>query len=323
MILNSLASHPLNRMTMILFPCILIFVKSPIILFWFVSVQWFVDKKEIIIQVKDWLESLQSYTKHITMRNKQQLRTLKQIWSRCLTLRFTSFLKNSLNLLLLSADISFEQLHSLIHSCLIVNWQPQENSDISCLFFHLCWNKVIVCFSSRSGLLSLTSLVFVSSSDIFPSIVLMGKYFSSSILPLDTSRRTTTDGWCIQHIEHYQVPISIRLISISVFMLTTRSGGLGLNLIGADTVILHDSDFNPNVDRQAEDRCHRIGQTRPVHVIKLISKDSVDEKIFDISQRKAQLGTDLLTDERFVLVYSIHCRSFLQEIMKETSNLIV
>ena len=84
-----------------------------------------------------------------------------------------------------------------------------------------------------------------------------------------------------------------------------------------------DSDFNPNVDRQAEDRCHRIGQTRPVHVIKLISKDSVDEKIFDISQRKAQLGTDLLTDERFVLVYSIHCRSFLQEIMKETSNLIV
>ena len=218
MILNSLASHPLNRMTMILFPCILIFVKSPIILFWFVSVQWFVDKKEIIIQVKDWLESLQSYTKHITMRNKQQLRTLKQIWSRCLTLRFTSFLKNSLNLLLLSADISFEQLHSLIHSCLIVNWQPQENSDISCLFFHLCWNKVIVCFSSRSGLLSLTSLVFVSSSDIFPSIVLMGKYFSSSILPLDTSRRTTTDGWCIQHIEHYQVPISIRLISISVFI---------------------------------------------------------------------------------------------------------
>ncbi|KAK8789687.1 hypothetical protein WA171_001778 [Blastocystis sp. BT1] len=99
----------------------------------------------------------------------------------------------------------------------------------------------------------------------------------------------------------------------NVFMLTTRSGGLGLNLIGADTVILHDSDFNPNVDRQAEDRCHRIGQTRPVHVIKLISKDSVDEKIFDISQRKAQLGTDLLTDER----------SFLQEIMKETSNLIV
>lgn len=84
-------------------------------------------------------------------------------------------------------------------------------------------------------------------------------------------------------------------------MLTTRAGGVGLNLTGADTVILHDSDFNPNVDRQAEDRCHRIGQTKPVHVIKLIAKDSVDEKIFQISQQKAQLGTDLLTDERFVL----------------------
>lgn len=84
-------------------------------------------------------------------------------------------------------------------------------------------------------------------------------------------------------------------------MLTTRAGGVGLNLTGADTVILHDSDFNPNVDRQAEDRCHRIGQSKPVHVIKLIAKDSVDEKIFQISQQKAQLGTDLLTDERFVL----------------------
>ena len=83
-------------------------------------------------------------------------------------------------------------------------------------------------------------------------------------------------------------------------MLTTRAGGVGLNLTGADTVILHDSDFNPNVDRQAEDRSHRIGQTKPVHVIKLIAKDSVDEKIFQISQQKAQLGTDLLTDERFV-----------------------
>lgn len=73
-------------------------------------------------------------------------------------------------------------------------------------------------------------------------------------------------------------------------MLTTRSGGLGLNLIGADTVILHDSDFNPNVDQQAEDRCHRIGQTRPVHVIKLISKDSVDEKIFEHLTTKGSTG---------------------------------
>ena len=82
----------------------------------------------------------------------------------------------------------------------------------------------------------------------------------------------------------------ISLLLISVFLLTTRSGGLGINLTGADTVIIHDSDFNPAMDRQAEDRCHRIGQTRELKVIKLITRDSVQEK--------AKLGMDVLMDER-------------------------
>ena len=55
------------------------------------------------------------------------------------------------------------------------------------------------------------------------------------------------------------------------FLLSTRAGGQGLNLTGADTVILHDVDFNPQIDRQAEDRCHRLGQMRPVTVIRLVS----------------------------------------------------
>lgn len=54
--------------------------------------------------------------------------------------------------------------------------------------------------------------------------------------------------------------------SIFACLLSTRAGGQGLNLIGADTVIIHDMDFNPQIDRQAEDRCHRIGQTKPVTV---------------------------------------------------------
>jgi SWI/SNF-related matrix-associated actin-dependent regulator 1 of chromatin subfamily A len=49
-------------------------------------------------------------------------------------------------------------------------------------------------------------------------------------------------------------------------LLSTRAGGQGLNLTGADTVIIHDMDFNPQIDRQAEHRCHRIGQTKPVTV---------------------------------------------------------
>jgi len=53
---------------------------------------------------------------------------------------------------------------------------------------------------------------------------------------------------------------------IFVFILSTRSGGLGVNLTGADTVIFYDSDWNPSMDAQAQDRCHRIGQTRDVHI---------------------------------------------------------
>lgn len=53
---------------------------------------------------------------------------------------------------------------------------------------------------------------------------------------------------------------------IFVFILSTRSGGLGVNLTGADTVIFYDSDWNPTMDAQAQDRCHRIGQTRDVHI---------------------------------------------------------
>ena len=51
-----------------------------------------------------------------------------------------------------------------------------------------------------------------------------------------------------------------------VFILSTRSGGVGVNLTGADTVIFYDSDWNPTMDAQAQDRCHRIGQTRDVHI---------------------------------------------------------
>jgi SWI/SNF-related matrix-associated actin-dependent regulator 1 of chromatin subfamily A len=50
--------------------------------------------------------------------------------------------------------------------------------------------------------------------------------------------------------------------SLLIFMLSTRAGGMGINLTAASTVILHDIDFNPYNDKQAEDRCHRVGQTR-------------------------------------------------------------
>ena len=63
------------------------------------------------------------------------------------------------------------------------------------------------------------------------------------------------------------------------FLLSTRAGGLGVNLQTADTCILFDSDWNPQVDTQAMARVHRIGQKKPVHVYRLITADSVEERM--------------------------------------------
>uniref|UniRef100_A0A1D1Z896 SWI/SNF-related matrix-associated actin-dependent regulator of chromatin subfamily A containing DEAD/H box 1 n=1 Tax=Anthurium amnicola TaxID=1678845 RepID=A0A1D1Z896_9ARAE len=82
--------------------------------------------------------------------------------------------------------------------------------------------------------------------------------------------------------------------SIFACLLSTRAGGQGLNLIGADTVIIHDMDFNPQMDRQAEDRCHRIGQRKPVTVYRLVTKGTVDENIYEIARRKLILDAAVL-----------------------------
>jgi SWI/SNF-related matrix-associated actin-dependent regulator of chromatin subfamily A member 5 len=66
-----------------------------------------------------------------------------------------------------------------------------------------------------------------------------------------------------------------------VFLLSTRAGGLGINLTAADTVIIYDSDWNPQMDLQAMDRAHRIGQKNKVNVYRLISENTVEEKIIE------------------------------------------
>lgn len=74
-----------------------------------------------------------------------------------------------------------------------------------------------------------------------------------------------------------------------VFLLSTRAGGQGINLASADTVILFDSDFNPQQDLQAQDRCHRIGQTRPVVVFRFATKDTVEESLLLSADAKRRL----------------------------------
>ncbi|KAA0713941.1 SMARCAD1A [Triplophysa tibetana] len=78
-------------------------------------------------------------------------------------------------------------------------------------------------------------------------------------------------------------------LEIFVFLLSTRAGGQGINLSSANSVIIHDIDCNPFNDKQAEDRCPRMGQIRTVQVIKLISKDSIEDRmLMEVSVNTAQ-----------------------------------
>ncbi|CDR94707.1 snf2-related chromatin remodeling factor SRCAP, putative [Babesia bigemina] len=83
---------------------------------------------------------------------------------------------------------------------------------------------------------------------------------------------------------------------IFLFISSTRAGGVGLTLTGADTVIFYDTDWNPAMDRQAMDRCHRIGQTREVNVYRLISEHTVEENIWRKQLQKRRLD-DIVVDK--------------------------
>nr|CCA22100.1 Putative SWI/SNF related putative [Albugo laibachii Nc14] len=82
------------------------------------------------------------------------------------------------------------------------------------------------------------------------------------------------------------------------FLLSTRAGGLGINLATADIVILYDSDWNPQVDLQAMDRAHRIGQTKTVRVFRFISDGTVEEKIVERAERKLYLDAAIIQQGR-------------------------
>jgi chromatin-remodeling ATPase INO80 len=77
---------------------------------------------------------------------------------------------------------------------------------------------------------------------------------------------------------------------IFIFLLSTRAGGLGINLTAADTVIFYDHDWNPSNDAQAMDRAHRLGQTRQVTVYRLITKGTIDERIVQLARVKKDVS---------------------------------
>ena len=89
--------------------------------------------------------------------------------------------------------------------------------------------------------------------------------------------------------------------NIKVFLISLKAGGTGLNLTGADMVIHYDPWWNLSAENQATDRTYRIGQKKNVQVYKLITKNSIEEKIYELQQKKAKLIDNMLsTDATFI-----------------------
>uniref|UniRef100_A0A673XTB6 SWI/SNF related BAF chromatin remodeling complex subunit ATPase 2 n=1 Tax=Salmo trutta TaxID=8032 RepID=A0A673XTB6_SALTR len=102
-----------------------------------------------------------------------------------------------------------------------------------------------------------------------------------------------------------------------VFLLSTRAGGLGLNLQAADTVVIFDSDWNPHQDLQAQDRAHRIGQKNEVRVLRLCTVNSVEEKILAAAKYKLNVDQKVIQAGMFDQKSSSHeRRAFLQAILE-------
>ncbi|KAM5236465.1 lymphoid-specific helicase [Ctenodactylus gundi] len=91
---------------------------------------------------------------------------------------------------------------------------------------------------------------------------------------------------------------------VFIFLVSTRAGGLGINLTAADTVVIYDSDWNPQSDLQAQDRCHRIGQTKPVVVYRLVTANTIDQKIVERAAAKRKLEKLIIHKNHFKGVQS-------------------
>lgn len=106
----------------------------------------------------------------------------------------------------------------------------------------------------------------------------------------------------------------------SVFLLSTRAGGLGLNLQTADTVILFDSDWNPQMDLQAQDRAHRIGTMKEVRVFRLITNGTIEENILSKASYKKNLDEMIIQAGMYNNKSTdVERRQRLEEIIKKSS----
>lgn len=135
-------------------------------------------------------------------------------------------------------------------------------------------------------------------------------------LRLDGSTKTEERGSLLKQFNAPDSPVFM-------FLLSTRAGGLGLNLQTADTVIIFDSDWNPQMDQQAEDRAHRIGQKKEVRVFVLVSVGSIEEVILERAKQKMGIDAKVIQAGLFNTTSTAQDRrEMLEEIMRKgTSSL--
>ena len=121
-----------------------------------------------------------------------------------------------------------------------------------------------------------------------------------------------------------QTPIKNRLTMVNnfnssscpIFLISLKAGGTGLNLTGADTVIHFDPWWNPSVEEQAVDRAHRIGQNKSVEVIKLLSRGTIEEKIYDLQEKKKNMINTVLNENNTDMMLSNMTPEELESLFK-------
>lgn len=129
-------------------------------------------------------------------------------------------------------------------------------------------------------------------SQFVESLAIMKDYFEKEAYRFSYIDGAVPAGKRMKEIKNFQEKEEIRL-----FLLSLKAGGIGVNLTSADYVILFDPWWNPAVENQAIDRAHRIGQTQKVIAYKMIVKDTVEEKILQLQEKKKSLVRELITSE--------------------------
>ncbi|CCG80996.1 putative SNF2 family helicase/ATPase PasG [Taphrina deformans PYCC 5710] len=177
-----------------------------------------------------------------------------------------------------------------------MDWPVHDGSD------EYVVDKNIVNTSGKMLLLNrLLSALFKAGHKVlifsqFTSMLDILEVWAEDVMGLNVSR---IDGNVAQEIRREQIADFNSDPDHKLFLLSTRAGGLGINLTSADTVILFDSDWNPQVDLQAMDRVHRIGQKKPVIVYRFVSANTIESKILEKAGNKRKLEKVVIQKDKF------------------------